>query len=169
MRSLPSFMQACRKPIADFSRCAGHPDDLTPQSKERTAMIRIALFLRRALITDCVFSGVSALALVHCAAALAELTALPEALLRETGLFLILYAALVGWLASRAAAAQTWIMLVIGSNAAWAVASIALLLSGSVHPNLFGQIVVVAQAIATAVLAELQYVGFRRSGSAIAV
>jgi hypothetical protein len=132
-------------------------------------MIRISSFLRRALIADSIFSGISALALVLDAAALAGLTELPEQLLRETGLFLILYAALVGWLASRTATARAWIVLVISGNAAWTVASIALLLSSAVHPNLFGEVVVVAQAIATAVLAELQYLGLRRSESAILV
>jgi hypothetical protein len=132
-------------------------------------MIRISLLLRCALIADCVFSGVSALSLVLGAAPLAALTGLPEALLRETGLFLVLYAVLVGWLAARPATARAWIVLVIAGNAVWTVASIALLLSGAVHPNLLGEIAVVAQAIATGVLAELQYLGLRRSESAIVV
>ena len=132
-------------------------------------MIRISSFLRLALIADCIFSGVSALALVLDAAALAGLTELPETLLREASLFLILYAALVGWLASRTTMARAWIVLVISGNAAWTVASIVLLFSGAVHLNLFGEIVVVAQAAATAVLAELQYLGLRRSESAMLV
>jgi len=132
-------------------------------------MIRLSSLLRRALIADCMFSGLSALALVVDAAALARLTELPETLLRETGLFLILYAALVGWLGSRTAIARAWIVLVIAGNVAWTVASLALLLSSAVHPNLFGEIAVVVQAAATAVLAELQYVGLRRSESAIVV
>jgi hypothetical protein len=132
-------------------------------------MIELSLFLRRALLADCIFSGVSALALALDAASLAQLTELPEALLRETGLFLILYAALVGWLGTRGATARAWIVLVIAGNAAWTVASIALLLSGAVNPNLFGEIVVVLQAVATGVLAELQYIGLRRSTSAMLV
>jgi hypothetical protein len=130
-------------------------------------MIRISQFLHRALLADCIFSGVSALSLMLAPAPLAELTELPKALLRETGLFLILYAALVGWLALRATTARAWIVLVIAGNAVWTVASIALLLSGAVHPNLLGEIAVVAQAIATGVLAELQYAGLRRSAGTI--
>ncbi len=42
------------------------------------------------------------------------------------------------------------------------------LFSGAVAPNLLGEIAVVAQAIATGVLAELQYVGLRRSMSELA-
>jgi hypothetical protein len=38
-----------------------------------------------------------------------------------------------------------------------------------VTPNLLGEAAVVTQAIAVGVLAELQYVGLRRSGNALAI
>ena len=58
-------------------------------------------------------------------------------------------------------------MIVVVGNAAWTLASIALLFSGAVSPNLLGEIVIVAQAIATGVFAELQYMGLRKSGGAV--
>jgi len=64
--------------------------------------------------------------------------------------------------------AKPLVLLVVVGNAAWTVGSIALLLSGAVSPNLAGEFMVVAQAIATGVFAELQYVGLRRSGSVLA-
>jgi len=131
-------------------------------------MIVASTFLRRALLADAVFSGGAALGFAFGASTFAALFNLPEALLRETGLFLIAYAALVGWLASRAAVAKALVLLVVVGNAAWTVGSIALLLSGAVSPNLAGELMVVAQAIATGVFAELQYVGLRRSGSVAA-
>jgi hypothetical protein len=131
-------------------------------------MILSSHFLRRALLADAVFSGISAVVMTLDAGALAPFLNLPEALLRETGLFLILYAALVGWLWSRPSIPKALVMIVIAGNAAWTLASIALLLSGAVSPNLLGEIVVVAQAIATGVLAELQYIGLRRSTSELA-
>jgi uncharacterized protein YjeT (DUF2065 family) len=131
-------------------------------------MIDASTFLRRALLADAIFSGVAALALTLGATALASLLNLPEALLRETGLFLVAYTALVGWLASRGSVQKALVVLVVVGNAAWTVASIALLFSGTVTPNLLGELVVVAQAIATGVFAELQYVGLRRSGVAVA-
>ncbi len=130
-------------------------------------MIHASTFLRRALLADAVFSGVAALGFTFGAGAFASMFHLPEALLRETGLFLIAYTALVGWLASRSAVPKALVMLVIVGNAAWTLGSIALLFSGAVSPNLPGQLMVVAQAIATGVFAELQYVGLRRSGSAV--
>jgi len=131
-------------------------------------MIHSSTLLRRALLADAIFSGISALVMTLDAGLFAPLLQLPEALLRETGLFLIAYTALVGWLATRPAVPKALIMLVVAGNAAWTLASFALLVSGAVNPNLFGEIVVVAQAIATGVFAELQYVGMRRSGGVAA-
>ena len=131
-------------------------------------MIDASTFLRRALLADSIFSGVAALGFSFGAGAFAALFNLPEALLRETGLFLIAYAALVGWLASRASVAKALVLLVVVGNAAWTVGSIALLLSGAVSPNLAGELMVVAQAIATGVFAELQFVGLRKSERVVA-
>src|ERR1700749_3826638 len=132
-------------------------------------MILSSLFLRRALLADAVFSGVAAVVRTLDAAALAPFLNLPEALLRETGLFLIAYTALVGWLWSRPELPKLLVMIVIVANAVWTLASIALLFSGAVSPNLLGETVVVAQAIATGVLAELQYIGLRRSTAEVTV
>jgi len=131
-------------------------------------MIHPSLFLRRALLADAIFSGISAVLMTIGAGALAPLLNLPEALLRETGLFLIAYAIIVGWLGTRASLPKALALIVVVGNAAWTLASVALLFSGMVSPNLLGEIVVVAQAIATGVFAELQYIGLRKSGSALA-
>ncbi len=131
-------------------------------------MIHPSQFLRRALLADAVFSGIAAVVLTLDASALAPLLDLPEALLRETGLFLIAYTALVGWLGTRQTMPKVLVAIVIAGNIAWTIGSIALLFSGAVTPNLLGEAFVVAQAIATGVFAELQYIGLRRSGGAVA-
>jgi hypothetical protein len=130
-------------------------------------MIYPSLFLRRALIADAVFSGVAALSFTFGAGPFAALFNLPEVFLREVGLFLIAYAAFVGWLGMRQAMVKAVVLLVIVGNAAWTLGSIALLFSGSVSPNALGTIMVVAQAIATGVFAELQYIGLRKSGGTV--
>jgi hypothetical protein len=126
-------------------------------------MIHPSLFLRRAILADAIFSGASAVLLTLGASELSPWLSLPEALLRETGVFLIAYAALVGWLGTRQAMPKPLMVIVIAGNAAWTLASIALLLSGAVTPNLLGEAFVVAQAIVVGALAELQYVGLRQS------
>jgi uncharacterized protein YjeT (DUF2065 family) len=127
-------------------------------------MINPSHFLRRALQADTIFSGVGAAMFSLGAGELAPLFDLPEALLRESGLFLVAYTALVGWMSTRQSLPRILVAIVIIGNAIWTLASIALLLSGDVTPNLLGEAVVVAQAIATGTLAELQYIGLRRSG-----
>jgi len=131
-------------------------------------MIHPSQFLRRALLADAVFSGIAAVLFTLAAGALASLLELPEALLRETGLFLIAYTALVGWLAARPSVPKSLVVLVIVGNAAWTVASIALLFSGAVTPNPLGEAIIVAQAIATGVFAELQFIGLRRTANTVA-
>ena len=131
-------------------------------------MIHPSVFLRRAIQADAIFSGVSALLLTFGAGELAPWLNLPEALLRETGLFLIAYAALVGWLGTRQSMPKALVGIVIAGNAAWTLTSIGLLFSGAVAPNLLGEAFVAIQAGVVGALAELQYIGLRRSGGAVA-
>jgi hypothetical protein len=51
----------------------------------------------------------------------------------------------------------------VSVNAAWVVASVALLVSGSVSPNALGVTFVLVQAVAVAALADVQYFGLRRA------
>ncbi len=131
-------------------------------------MINPSLFPRRAILADASFSGAGALLFGLGAGALAPLLKLPETLLHETGLFLVAYAALVGWLGTRASMPQALVAIVIAGNAAWMLASIGLLFSGAVAPNWLGESAIVAQAIVVGTLAELQFIGLRKSSAALA-
>jgi uncharacterized protein YjeT (DUF2065 family) len=130
-------------------------------------MIQPSLLLRRAFLLDTIASGMMALLLTLGAGELAPLLDLPEQLLRETGLFLVAYTALVGWLATRQSMPKLLVVIVIAGNAVWTVASIALLFSDAVTPNGLGQIFIFAQALVPGALAELQYIGLRSSGGAV--
>jgi hypothetical protein len=126
-------------------------------------MINPSLFLRRALQADAIFSGLAALLFVFGAGPFASLTNLPETFLRNTGFVLVVYAALVGFLGTRPMMAKAAVWAVIAVNAIWAIDSVILLASGWMSPNLFGQALIVMQAIAVGVFAELQFIGLRRS------
>ena len=131
-------------------------------------MIHPSTFLSRALLADAIFSGVAAVALTLGAGALAPFLNLPEALLRETGLFLIAYTALVGWLATRSIGGEgAGVVRDRGKCRVDARQHRAAVLGRGV-PNLLGQVFIVAQAIATGVFAELQYIGLRKSGETVA-
>jgi len=131
-------------------------------------MIYPSTLLRRALQADAIFSGTGAVILTLGAAELAPLLNLPEALLREAGLFLIAYAAFVGWLGTRASFRKILVVAVVAGNAAWTLSSIALIFSGTVTPNLLGEMMLAMQAVVVGILAEMEFIGLRRSGAALA-
>jgi len=95
--------------------------------------------------------------------ALAGLTGLPAPLLMGTGVFLLAYAAMAAFMASRGTPPRTLIGLVIAGNLGWAVACISLLVSGIFPVTAVGVAWVLAQAVCVIVLAELQWTGLRRS------
>jgi len=130
-------------------------------------MIQPSLFLRRALLADALVTGAVALLQTFGAGMLAPLLNLPQPLVLETGLFLIAYTALVGWLGTRQSMPRALVAIVIAGNTAWAVGSIALMFSGAVTPNLLGYALIAAHAITTGVFAELQYIGLRKSSGAV--
>ena len=130
-------------------------------------MIQPSLFLRRAIQADAIVTGAVALLQTFGAGLLAPLLNLPQSLLLETGLFLIAYTALVGWLGTRQSMPKALVAIVIAGNAAWALGSIALMFSGAVTPNLLGYAFIAVHAISTGVFAELQYIGLRKSSGAV--
>ncbi|KQZ57538.1 MULTISPECIES: hypothetical protein [unclassified Lysobacter] len=118
--------------------------------------------LRRATQLDAVATAAVAALLIAAAAPLSQWLHLPQNLLLGAGLLLVPYVAFLGWLLSREriSTAQAWAMIAI--NACWVIDSVLLLVSGWVSPNALGVAFVVAQALAVAVFAELQYFGLRR-------
>jgi len=126
-------------------------------------MIYPSSLLRRALQGDALFSGTAAVLLTLGAGEFAPLLNLPEGLLRGAGLFLVVYAAFVGWLGTRTNFPKILVVAVVAGNAAWTLSSIALIFSGTVTPNVLGEIALAAQAVIVGILAELQFLGLRRS------
>ena len=124
--------------------------------------IRSPEFLRFALIADAAASGVLGLGLATLAGPLSGLLGLPEALPRYVGVFLMVWAAGVLWLGTRARPARGAVWAVIAVNAVWAVDSILLLLSGWIAPTALGMAFILVQAAAVALFAEVQYIGLRR-------
>lgn len=118
-------------------------------------------FLRRALTADAAISGATGAAMIVAADVLAGLLDVPATLLRYAGISLIPFVAYVFYLSRRPSLTPASVWVVIALNVAWVIASGLLLLSGQIHPNGFGYAFVIAQAIAVAAFAEIQYVGLR--------
>lgn len=120
-------------------------------------------FLRGVLWADaasCFASGALQLAALD---ALPRLFGLPQLLLLDTGVFLVAYALLAAWAASRPVPPRGWVALFAAGNLAWAAGcglAVALL-----QPTALGVAWIVMQAIAVLVLADLQWMGLRRGGA----
>ena len=119
--------------------------------------------LRNALLADAVLSGATGLTLALAAGPLSPLLGLSVGLLRESGVFILPFAALAGWMRFRDRLARTSVFVLVVANALWALDSVLVLLLGWIEPTVLGEVFVVGQAAIVAVIAELQFVGLRRS------
>jgi hypothetical protein len=122
-----------------------------------------ATLLKRALQADAVASAGQGLLMFAGASVLDEITGLPTALLRYAGLFLLPYAALVGWMGFKAVLPRWLVWTVILGNLAWAAESVLLVFSAWVAPTGLGIAFVLTQAFVVALFAALQFFGLRRS------
>ena len=121
--------------------------------------------LKRALLADAAVSGATAALQLLGAEALAAALQLPQALLWETGLFLVAYAALLVVLARSAGVWAALIGLVVAGNLGWAVACGALLATGTPGPNALGTGFVLVQVAAVLVFAGWEFKGLKASRS----
>lgn len=125
--------------------------------------IAYSALLRLVLRADALISGVVGLIMWLAAESLMTWLSLPETLLRAAGLVLLCWAVLVGWLAQRQQLASGVVWLVIIANVLWAIDCIVMITPGRLTPSVPGYVFIVIQIIVVLALAELQYVGLRRS------
>jgi hypothetical protein len=126
-------------------------------------MARTSNFLRRVLLVDgtsCIASGLLA---VFGSRALGQLLGLPDNLLLYAGLSLFPFAAFLIYVAMSKVLTRMSVGTAIVLNVLWTVDSVLILLTGWVSPTELGYAFVVVQALGVAILASLEYVGWRRS------
>jgi hypothetical protein len=131
-------------------------------------MLRQITNLRFALLADAAASGATGLMMIAGADLLTGLLGLPVALVREAGLLLVPYVALVAFVGTRQAISHGAVRAIIALNVAWVAGSIGLLMSGIVAPTVLGYAFVIFQAVVVGVFAELQFIGLRRAQTATA-
>lgn len=122
--------------------------------------------LRTVIAVDAAACGLMGAAFAFDAGWLAEPLGLSPALMQPVGLFLLPYALLLAWLASRPALPRPVVWTLVGFNIVWAAESIGLVALGWAQPTTLGLAVVVGQALAALVVAELQYLALRRARQA---
>ncbi|MGH3737523.1 MAG: hypothetical protein ACRDT6_18225 [Micromonosporaceae bacterium] len=120
-------------------------------------------FLRNVLRLDAVASGLSGLGALAGVGFLPGLLGTPTTLLIPVGIFLLVWAAALGYLSTRAriTPAATWGVIVL--NLIWVLDSAVTAFAGWFPLTTLGVGYILLQAAAVAVFAELQYVGLRRT------
>jgi len=119
--------------------------------------------IRFALTADAIATAATGALLAIGGGLLAELTGLPAAATLPLGLFLVAYAAFVGWVGMPRETSRGAVLSIILINTAWVVGSVIVLLAGVFPLTLLGIAFVIAQAVAVAALAALQWVGLGRA------
>jgi hypothetical protein len=119
-------------------------------------------FLRYALLADAIASGATGVLLIAGAGLLDGLLGLPVALMREAGLLLVPYVALVAFVGTREVISRPAVQTIVALNIVWTVCGIGSLLTDYVAPTALGTAFVIAQAAVVALFAELQFIGLRR-------
>lgn len=113
--------------------------------------------LRRVLLLDAAASGALGLAGLVGSTVLDDLLGLPAALLLGVGVFLVVYALGLVGLARMTPVPRGLTLVVVLGNSAWVLMSVALVVGAWERLTVVGVVVVLAQAAAVAVFADLQW------------
>jgi hypothetical protein len=119
--------------------------------------------LKLGITIDAVASAASAVLQLAALGLLTEWLVLPRALLLETGVFMIGYAALLVWMARSARVPVLLTRFIVLGNLAWALACVGILVGGVVSPSPLGVFYVGTQAVAVAAFALMQAIGLKAS------
>ena len=118
--------------------------------------------LRFALKLDAVVSGANGVAYLAAAGLLDSPLGVDADVLRPLGAFLLLYAAAIWFLATRAEIRPLAVRAVIEGNAIWVTASLVVLAANWLSPTLGGGVWIALQATVVAGFAALQAYALRR-------
>jgi hypothetical protein len=128
--------------------------------------LHVSPLLRFALTLDAAATAVTGAALLPFADSLGHVLGLPAALLSGAAAFMLVYAVVLGLLRRRATLPRWAVWTIIAGNGLWALDCAALAFAGGLAPTTLGVVFLLAQAVAVAAFAELQYFGLRRSAAA---
>ena len=118
--------------------------------------------LRIALLADAAATTATALLLIVFSVPFESLLGLPPAFSRTIGYALLPYAAIVAYLGTRPQVSRGAVWAVIICNVIWVVDSGLLLMGSWIDPTPLGVGFVVAQAVAVAAFADVQFLGLRQ-------
>ena len=136
-------------------------DTITPATG-RVAALRKAGLLRVVLTADAAVTAANGLVYLALGSVIDDPLGLPAALLHGTGAFLLLYAAAVGFVATRPVVPRAGAWASVALNAAWVLDSVLVLALGSYSPTTAGSVWIALQAVVVAAFALLAALALRR-------
>lgn len=125
-------------------------------------------FLRRVLLLDASTCLITGMVMLTASGTVERLLAIPAPLSRVLAVVLLIFGGLVAWVGTRRHLMRSAVWAIVTLNALWAVESLLTLAFGWLDPNALGRAFIIVQAVAVAVIAELQFIGLRRAGTVAA-
>jgi len=122
-------------------------------------------FLSWVLLLDGILGVAAGILLLGGATMLARLLGLPQALMSNVGLSLLLFGGILLWMGTRTTLWRPAVWAVIACNVLWAVECVFLLVSGWVAPTALGQAFIAFNAAFGLVMAELEFIGLRKAAA----
>jgi len=119
--------------------------------------------LRTVIAVDAAACGLAGAALALDAALVAPIAGVPETVLQPLGLFLVAYAAVLAFLASRAELPRAVVWTLVAFNVAWAVESVMAPILGGAAPAGLGLTLILVQAAGALLVADLQFLALRKA------
>jgi hypothetical protein len=132
-----------------------------------TSSIALSASLRLALRSDAAVSTAAGLLQTAAGGALTSMLGLPSPLLWWSGLFMLVHAASLVWLARGRTRPPALVAVVVVGNMGWAAACLFVWALGIVSPTVLGVDYLAVQALAVFALAAWQFIGWRASSSAL--
>jgi hypothetical protein len=125
--------------------------------------------LRLMLKLDAVVTGVNGIAYLALAGPLEDLLGVPPDLMRPIGAFLVLFAAVVWFVATRPKVPRLAAADIAAVNAVWALGSVGFAAAGASSPTTAGTVWIVLQALVVGGFAALQALAIRSGSVAVPV
>lgn len=119
-------------------------------------------FLRRVLLGNALFSGLTGVFLIVDASLVAPMLHVPGRILTVLGVLILIAAVDVAWLATRPQLDMWFVKLIFALDCAWVLVSIALLLTGLLPLTTGGKWAIGVVADIVALFALLEFLGLRR-------
>jgi hypothetical protein len=130
--------------------------------------LAISPLLRFALRLDAVASATVGVLTLIGANPVSSWVGAPGAAVVVVGAFMLVYGAAIGWLSTYRRLDIRLVWAVIVGNLVWVVGSVLLTTSDWLSPATLGLVLLLGQALAVAVFAQLQYLGLRQSRALVA-